>query len=301
MVFAVFALVMVGLSWSLTGIVMSDAPRKKCDPALLLMASGVVSCAISLTLCLSLQKELLPWKVILLTGGCYFLAAVINYCMLQIMAHVMQKGPNGVIWSIIQSGLVFPFLAGVIFYDSTLTWGRISGLSLILFSLACLGLGKENKEKEKGWKLLTLLCFLLAGLIQTLNSLPSYYPQARMINSMGRTCFSAAGTLFAAFCVCFFRYRHCPLGEILAELKRPLLWKYVLSLQAFSLICSYLLLYPGLDAMAKAGAGSISYPLVVGACIVGFNLYSLFFLKEKWNVLQAAGVAFCIGGGVLLV
>ena len=53
--------------------------------------------------------------------------------------------------------------------------------------------------------------------------------------------------------------------------------------------------------MAKAGAGSISYPLVVGACIVGFNLYSLFFLKEKWNVLQAAGVAFCIGGGVLLV
>ena len=135
MVFAVFALVMVGVSWSLTGIVMSDAPRKKCDPALLLMASGFVSCVVSVTLCLSLQKELLPWKVILLTGGCYFLAAVINYCMLQIMAHVMQKGPNGVIWSIIQSGLVFPFLAGVIFYDSTLTWGRISGLSLICYCI----------------------------------------------------------------------------------------------------------------------------------------------------------------------
>ena len=301
MFFAVPALVTVGLSWSLTGIVMSDAPRKKCDTALLLMVNSILSGLISLILFLFLQREALPWKIVLFSGGCYFIAAAVNYCMLQVMSYAMQRGPNGVIWSVIQSGLVFPFLAGVIFFDNKLTLWRGAGLALVLLALLCLGKGKENKEKAKGWKLPALAAFLMTGLVLTLNSLPSYYPQARLLSSMGRTCCASLGVLSAAVLFCYPKYRTRKWGEILLELKRPVMWKYICTLQAFSLICAYLLLYPGLDAMAKAGAGCVSYPLIVGACIVGFNLYSLFILKEKWSLLQIAGVIFCIGGGVLLV
>ena len=47
MLFVIPALIFVGFSWALTGVVMSDAPRKKCDPALLLLVSSVLSGIIS--------------------------------------------------------------------------------------------------------------------------------------------------------------------------------------------------------------------------------------------------------------
>lgn len=301
MFFAIPALIVVGLSWSLTGIVMSDAPRKKCDTALLLLVSGVLSGIISLSFWGFLQKEALSLKVILLTGGGYFIASAINYNMLQFMSRAMQKGPNGVIWSFIQAALIFPFVTGVIFFGNELTFLRGLGLFLLLLALAFLGLGKENKEKEKGWKLMTFLCFLMAGVTLALNSLPSYFPEARAVNSMGRTFFSCMGTLFAAIFWCGPKYSKQPKAELWEALKRPILWKYIITLKLFGLIASYLLLYPGLDAMAKAGVGCISYPLIIGSCIAGFNLYSLLILKEKWTFLQVAGTVFCIAGEFLLI
>lgn len=301
MLFAIPALITVGLSWALTGVVMSDAPRKKCDTGLLLLVSGLISSIISLSLCFFLQKTAISTKVLLLTGGCYFLGSAINFCMLQIMSYSMQRGPNGVIWSIIQSALVFPFLCGVIFYGNELSLWRAAGLLLILLSLACLGKSKDNQTKGKNWKLSTFAAFILAGIVLSLNSLPSYYPAARELNSMGRSFFSCMGSLLAAFIWCYPKYRLRKKEEIWNELKRPILWKYIFTLKLFGLICAYLLLYPGLDAMAKAGAGCVSYPLIIGSCIMGFNLYSLFIMKEKWSFCQAAGVVFCIAGEVFLV
>ena len=301
MLFAIPALITVGLSWALTGVVMSDAPRKKCDTGLLLLVSGVISGIISMTGWIILRNSAISWTAMLLTGACYFAGSAINFFMLQLMSRAMQKGPNGVIWSFIQSGLIFPFLVGVIFFGNALTFWRMLGLILLLLALFSLGLGKDNTEKEKGWKLTTLLCFFMTGLILTLNSLPSYYPEARLLNSMGRTFFACSGSLTAALFHLGPKYRARPPGDILNELKRPILWKYVFTLKLFGLVCAYLLLYPGLDIMAKNGAGCVSYPLIVGSCIAGFNLYSLIFLRERWTFFQAAGMVLCIAGEVFLV
>ena len=301
MLFAIPALITVGLSWAFTGIVMSDAPRKKCDTAFLLLVSGILSALISLIFFLFLQKAELTLKVLLFTGGCYFTGSAINYCMLQFMSSAMQKGPNGVIWSFIQTALIFPFLTGVIFFGDKLTILRGTGLVVLLLALILLGLGKENKEKEKGWKKITFAAFIMAGVTLSLNSIPSYFPDARNLNSMGRTFISSCGTLFAAIFYCYPKYRNYTKEMFLTELKRPVLWKYILTLNLFGLVASYLLLYPGLDAMAKAGAGCVSYPLVIGSCIASFNLYSIFILKEKWTCLQVAGTIFCIAGEVLII
>ena len=301
MYFAIPSLIAVGVIWSLTGVVMSDAPRKKCDTAFLLLVSGILSALISLIFFLFLQKAELTLKVLLFTGGCYFTGSAINYCMLQFMSSAMQKGPNGVIWSFIQTALIFPFLTGVIFFGDKLTILRGTGLVVLLLALILLGLGKENKEKEKGWKKITFAAFIMAGVTLSLNSIPSYFPDARNLNSMGRTFISSCGTLFAAIFYCYPKYRNYTKEMLLTELKRPVLWKYILILNLFGLVASYLLLYPGLDAMAKAGAGCVSYPLVIGSCIASFNLYSIFILKEKWTCLQVAGTIFCIAGEVLII
>ncbi|MBO4304808.1 MAG: hypothetical protein J6A21_09515 [Lentisphaeria bacterium] len=299
--FAIPALIVVGFSWSLTGVVMSDAPRKNCNTAFLMLLNALVSIAASLCVWVFAQKAPLSLRGVLLPGGSCFLASFINYFGLQIMSYSMQKGPNGVIWSFIQSALIFPFLTGVIFFGNELTFRRGTGLVMVLIALACLGLGKENKEKEKGWLLPAFLSFFLSGLVLTFNGLPSYFEEGKLLHSAGRTFFSGCGAFCAGFFWCLVRFRKefFPLG--LSEVKKGTSWKYIFMLNCFGLICSYLLLYPGLDSMADAGAGCVSYPLIVGSCIVGFNLYSLFVLKEKWTFLQCLGNVLCITGEFLIV
>ena len=186
--FAVPALILVGLSWTLTGVVMSDAPRKELDPALILLLSGLVGLCINVTI-LSMQVNRLPaLRVWLLAGGCYFISSGLNFLMLQVMSYAMQRGPNGVIWSLIQSALVFPFLTGVLFYGSAFTIIRCAGLVLVLLALALLGAAKENQVKSQGWKKPTFLAFLMT--IRALENLnpppvePAQAPTSERIQSI---------------------------------------------------------------------------------------------------------------------
>ena len=55
-----------------------------------------------------------------------------------------------------------------------------------------------------------------------------------------------------------------------------------------------------MDALAKAGAGSIAYPLLVSSCIIGFFLYSVLLLKEKNRPIQYAAFILCLTGIVLI-
>lgn len=70
--------------------------------------------------------------------------------MLQIMSYAMQRGPNGIIWTIIQSALIFPFLGGVVFFHVRLNAFRISGILLLLAALVLFGFGKDNSPRSGG-------------------------------------------------------------------------------------------------------------------------------------------------------
>lgn len=301
MFFGVPALIVVGLTWTLTGVVMSDAPRRKVDPAIVLLLSNGFSLIVCLGIMCFAGIAMVSWKVWLLAGGCYFCSSALNFLMLQVMSYAMQRGPNGIIWSIIQSALIFPFLTGVIFFNSAFTLWRGVGLVVVVSSILLLGSGRDNRQKSGGWKLPTMAAFLMAGIVLSMNTIPSYYPELQKLDSIGRVLCSVSGGLLAGGMYNFSRYRSCSAAQWLGFLKNPLIWKYVLMLKSFGLIASYLLLYPGLDAMAKAGAGCISYPLIVGSCIVGFNLYSLVRLREKSSLVQIAGIASCMAGLLLLM
>ena len=55
-----------------------------------------------------------------------------------------------------------------------------------------------------------------------------------------------------------------------------------------------------MNIMARAGLGGMSFPMMVGSCIVSFTLSSVWLLKEKVKGVQIAGLALCIAGLVLI-
>ena len=198
MLFGITALVFVGLSWTLTGIVMSEAPKKGLRPAMVLLLSGIISTPISPTILLFTGIGDCSLRGFFIASVIYFMATGINFMMLQLMSYAMQRGPNGVIWSIIQSALIFPFLIGILFFGSKFSLSRGIGVVLLLIALGFLAASKNNTTQRKNWKLPTFVAFVSAGLVITLKTIPSYYPDMQQINSVARAFVSHLGAMSTA-------------------------------------------------------------------------------------------------------
>lgn len=294
------ALIMTGLSWSLVGIVMGGAPRRNVDTGLVQFAGAIVTLTISIITVFSLKNA--PEWGNTLPVLCYFFTGVINYTMLQLMSLAMQKGPNGVIWGMIQSGTVCPFLMGVIFFDVSPTVWRLTGLVMLIAALFAFGSTKPESGggAKKQWLPLTLLAFCMCGFQQCLTSMPSYFEDFRTMSPVVRTLLVAIGTVTVSLTVLLvncYRFRTNIFRE---QVKKTDFWRYVIMLQFFGLIAAYFLTYNGMDTLAEAGMGAVSYPLMVASCIVGFSFYSIVWLREKNCWQQYLAFAMCLSGIICL-
>lgn len=297
--FGIFAMVLVGSSWCLTGFIMGDAPKKGVDPCLVQFFGFLLTIAASLLVLLGTDSfPHCPLPVLLLTCGALALGGALNFFMLLIMSYAMQRGPNGIIWAIIQSALIFPFLGGVLFFHVAVTGERLLGLAALLAALGFFACGKDNSRQGTGWKLPAFLCLMICAVQQNLTTAPAYFEEAREVNSIVRTLASATGGLLAA--LLYLLFRSSPAKTLVANLHKPALWKYVAGLQGFNLIFAYTLFYPGMNVMADHGLGGMCYPLMVGSCIISFTLLSATALKERLRPLQALGLALCLLGLVML-
>ena len=303
--FGITAMVIVGSSWCLVGLVMGDAPKKNVDTSMVQFFGAAFSCLVSLILWITAIPTVnCSLSVLFLACGVYALGTFMNFHMLQFMSAAMQLGPNGVIWSIIQSAFIFPFIGGILFFDVKFTFLRGIGIFLLLAALFCFGRVKDNSVKgsDGKWKKLAFICFGIVAIQQNLTTAPSYFEEAREIPSIIRTLANSFGVLLAAAISNGIKISRQP--EFKEVLKKSFfnrhLWKYVCALQFFSLIFAYTLQFPGMDVMAKAGLGGMCYPTMVGSCIVSFTLSSVFILKEKVRKIQMAALALCILGLILI-
>lgn len=313
--FGITALVLVGSSWCLTGLVMGDAPKRGVLPADVMRIGSVVSIILGLLImvCTGMYPKA-PLSAMILACSLYFLAGAVNSIMCDIMSLAMQQGPNGIIWCIIQSGTIGPFLTGILFFNIRVNTVRLLGFLLLLGALICFGFGKGNEEKNKsvkivplvicgrvcGWKALAFIAFVLTAIVQSLVTIPSYFEGCRQITPIFRSIVLAAGFMTGIIVWGWYRKIPHPLLVPKTLLRQKWLWIYTCGLQFFSLIFAYLCLYPGMDILAKAGLGSMSYPIMVGSCIVAFTLSSVFLLREKIRLLQILALAGCIGGLICL-
>ena len=297
MLWGIISLIIVGMSWTMVGAVMGLAPKKKLEPAVVQMTGAVVSVTFACIMMTRQDLSAIPGSVLFWAGTAYWLVGVLNCIMLILMSMAMQKGPNGIIWAVIQSAMIFPFLMGICFFNVEPKGVRIAGLILILASLALSGIGKNNKSKGGNWKLITFIAFLITGVVQSLMCLPSYFESAQSIPPVFRTLCGASGALLTAVGRTWYLRRTLPLKE---NLTSKWLWIFTFVLQFFGLFFAIVLQYPAIDTLARCGMGSLTYPLLVGSCLVGFSLYSFLILREKTTPLQSAALGLSIVGIVMI-
>ena len=300
-VFGIIAMVIVGSSWCLVGLVMGDAPKKGIDTSLVQLWGAVVATVASVIIMLATSDyPTAAWNVTFYVCLILAISAALNFIMLEIMARAMQCGPNGVIWSIIQSAMVFQFLVGMIFFDVAFTWLRGAGIVLLLAALVLFAVTQDNSGKGGKWKVLAIAGLVITAIQQNLSVLPSYYPEADKVPSIVRVIATEAGFLISAIVWNLVRMNREHWEKIKSNLKNGMLWKYTIALQFFNLFFSYTLHFPGMNVMADKGMGAMCYPMMVGSCIVSFTLSSIWLLKEKMKPVQLAALIACIGGLILI-
>ena len=291
-------LVLTGLSWVGTGVVISNAAKKSIDIGSIQFLSALITTIVSAALLIfGFWPKSASNQAIFLTGGLIMLSGFINYIILLSMGRAMSLGPNGIVWAIIQSAFIFPFMMGIFCFDVPVNAMRIAGLMLIVCSVACYGLGKNTPAQGKkygNWYIPAFVGFICAGLNQSLNNLPSYLNETENINSVFRAGASQTGTILA--CLVFnlpnlLKLRQTPI--------RPIISSAVIMV-GINLICSFFFLYKALDIFADLKIGATAYPIIVSSCITGFFIFSTFILKEKSSILQKIGFVIGISGSAII-
>ena len=299
--FGIIAMVIVGSSWCLVGLVMGDAPKKGIDSSLVQLWGAVVATVASVIIMFATADySTASWQVTFYVCLILAISAALNFTMLELMSRAMQCGPNGVIWSIIQSAMVFPFIVGMIFFDVKFTILRGAGIVLLLAALVLFAITKDNSSGNGKWKLLAIAGLIITAIQQNLSVLPSYYPEADKVPSIVRVIATELGFMISAIVWNLMRMNRGHWEKIKSNLKNGMLWKYTIALQFFNLFFSYTLHYPGMNVMADKGMGGMCYPMMVGSCIVSFTLSSIWLLKEKVKPVQLAALIVCIGGLILI-
>ena len=73
------------------------------------------------------------------------LAGIANFFTYVFTSKAMRRGPNGLVWGIMQAGMIGSFLMGVVFFGEPAAPLRLSGLALILGGVLIMGSGKDSK------------------------------------------------------------------------------------------------------------------------------------------------------------
>lgn len=301
--FGVTSMVVTGASWCLIGAIAGKAPKDGLQMEHLLLAGGTVSVVGGVLLQLLTGNDgcgSCKFTVLFLTLAAFFIGGVNCFIQHMTMSRAMQSGPNGIIWAIIQSAMVFPFIAGVAFFDVKLTFLRLAGIILMLSSLVLFGMAKSGNSSGSGWKYYTFIAFAVVSANQVILSIPFYYEETGSISPLLCTTVSMAGYAAAALIYILFRSDN----DGFAGLKRVLcirrFWIYSTLLLPVSSIFCFAIQLPGMRVMGIHGLGGMSFPVMVGSCIVFFTLYSAIMLKEKMRGLDLCALLLCITGLVCL-
>ena len=221
-----------------------------------------------------------------------FLAGITNFYSFLFTSKAMERGPNGLVWGIMQSGMIGSFLMGVVIFGEKAAPVRFLGLFLILSGILVMGVSRDSRSSVRGknWVLPTLAAFLLVMVTQSVNSLPSYLQKESGFDSLVRTLGlyfgGMIGFMFTTLPGMIRKRNYGVRGE----------WIAAIILMVLNVSASLFFFYRGLDLLAKSGCASLGYPVSIGVCVIGFSVYSLLILKEKFARLSLAGLgAVCLG------
>lgn len=293
MITGIMFLFIAATLWLVLGVVISHAAQKNLNLGFIQGAGMLVVMLLTLPIYfLTKMPVSLPVLIAVPIGG------MANYTTFILMNKAMQHGPNGLIWAMVQSAFVLPFLMGICFFNVPCSATRICGIIMLLLSMFLMGFFGKGNEKKDGkrnylWIFYTLISFLIAGVTQCAANIPSYLikeDSSSLLTVLFRTGLIAGG-IFAAFLIHGlidrknYNGRGCALSSVIMTL---------------ALMLSLVFTFFGLDSLAACNAGAIAYPMVVGISIVLFLIYTAIKLREKLSFPTLCGVLLCLGGIIVI-
>ena len=293
MLVGIIFLVLTAITWVVLGAVISNAAQRGLNLGFIQGAGAIVFALLALPLYF-FAKISVPYQVLIAVS----LAGVGNYTTFLLMNKAMQKGPNGLVWAMIQSAFVVPFLMGVIFFKVPCPTSRIIGLVMLVAAMVLMGVfGKNDDSKDEKrnyiWIVYTILGFIVAGATQSCANIPSYLIKEEsggLLTAMFRAGLCSGG-IFATFFV------HGLVNKKIFEWKGCIGSTVVMTLAT---VLALFFVFIGLDRLAAHNAGSIAYPMIVGISIAIFMVYTSIRLKEKLSLPALLGVLLCLAGIVVI-
>jgi multidrug transporter EmrE-like cation transporter len=306
-------ILIAGLLWTVIGIIISQVARHGHGMLSFLAAGAVLNAAASWIL--------LPRYGVLAKGAIaemgrlavvMFLAGAGSAVGTLLAGHAMRQGHHGATWTMVQSAMVIPFLAGVFIWRDRVGLPDVAALVLILTSIVLFGRagtavasdrgGAEGGTQRPGgaetpsrlavrqvsWWVVALAAFVFVGLQQVLHTMPSRWPGWDDTGRL-RVPLAMAGTLVAFGAALLFRRK---LPDRRSWIPAALL--------AVCVVPSHVLLYRGLDALATSGRAGLGYPVAVGTCVIAFATYSVGVLREPTTREHVTGLVLGIAGVVLM-
>ncbi len=234
-----------------------------------------------------------PFREVLLVGVLMIPAGLMGQFGFWSMKKAMEHGPHGIGWCIVQSSMVCPFLAGILFFGDNPAIGRIAGMGLIAASLVPLsGQGAPESRGSSfsgSFPFLIAAAFLLVGMQQTVSLLPNQFP------SLSPEALSWRVPLVS---LCGLGW----LGPILFR-KTGMRFKEIGGISlAYALLVFFgqLGIFRAIDALGKAHSSGTAYPTACGMSILIFFVYCFFKRHEKLSRRALAGIALNLAGMLLL-
>ena len=289
----ILLMVITAVWWVILGAIISNSAKKNLNLAFIQGGGAVVTMLLTLPIYF-IGSLKIPVAVLVAVP----LSGFLNFFAFDLMNRAMKTGPNGMIWAMIQSAFVLPFLMGVIFFDVPCPFTRIIGLVLILAAMVLMGIfGQSNEvsgEKKYVWVFITVIAYLFAGLTQCSVNLPSYL----ISNSGGTTLLNVLFRMGLSSSGFFIGYLVNGIGD-----RSKYSWKGCIPstiLMTLTVILSLFTTFIGLDRLAKYNIGSIGFPVVVGTSIVFFTIYTSIQLKEKLSPSGIFSILLCLAGIVVI-
>ena len=309
MLTALLLLIAQGLSWVLIGAVIGHIERRgyslvfyQIFSCAVCVASGLIGWATSHEV--FFPRSGCPTRTVVLVVTALVVCGIFDYLMFLFMGRGMKRGPNAIVWAIIQSGLIYPFLMGWLVFHVPAGPRRLCGIALIVASIffyasrgdASKDGGGTSSVPLRAWLPAALLGMLCCGINQCCSNLPSYLEGGTAFSGAFRTSVSHLALLLSGVAhLAIRRVRGCksllpPPGQI----RTLAIYAIVMGIIAF--LTGKYLAYPGLDRLQRLGVGSMGYPVMVASCIIGFFPYGLLVLRERIDLRQTIGAILGLAG-----
>lgn len=310
MLIGIFFAMMVGLSWIVTGAAVGLAEKHGYGAwrhQFVYTSMYGVAAAIVLAVGATLRPDAPAFSLRFnpLPALCVVLWGVLSYAQNLCVGVGMRNGPNGIVWTIVQSGFVFPVVLGFATGNTPLTGLKAAGVVCVLLGIVCCGRarGSDAAPFRRGWLLPALLGFFFCGLNQCAQALASFFPAGTRPTPLVRVICGAIGVIMAVAVhravVRFCRSVH--VGEHPApQGKCGFLLKICAVNAVFFFLAGFCFHYNALDRLEAAGRISAANPIMLASCLLGFAIYGTVALKERLTLTQLGGTALAVAGAAFI-